>query len=345
MNNSMDRSRSLAGFYSHVFRYDSVIAAVICPESLIVRMPQFKLRTLFILTTMSAVFFASFGVWTLKAFRQRDAIAALRSCGANVIYEHWGDCSNLNPVAAKNETMRRLLGDDYFHGLAVVELRGIHVTKSIAETVSQFEQFQYLDLLGSTCDSEAWAVLLKRNDIKKLRINSDAIDSFEFADLRSFPKLEELTVECSTVSRSEIDEISMLANLLELSVYSTATRKCFEPLSALKKLERLTLHCNNCSDNNLSFLSSLSNLKELDIESDSLTDDALQYVASCKNAERLCYDCNLMTVNGFQEIIIDNATNFPNLYTAVLFRWVSNPDGSSTQQRIAEYDGYTKLDR
>lgn len=113
------------------------------------------------------------------------------------------------------------------------------LTKEATKTMSSFKHLEHLDLSIFTIDDEA---LLRLSDLKNLRtlyLNDTRVKGFA---LKTFPKLEYLTVKSSKLNDEGLRTIGKLENLRELTIiWGSYSDQGVRSLAGLKNLDRLHL--------------------------------------------------------------------------------------------------------
>jgi hypothetical protein len=198
------------------------------------RLLQYRLRTLLILMTVIAVWLAW---WSHKARRQREAVAALTTLSAKIVYDDYTYGSpplllvRTRPYLPK--WLVKLLGKDYFANVISVSLP-TEVSDADLAPLRGLADLEELDL-GRTRITEAGLEHLKKlTTLKELRLGSSKYtDSLgEFWGGQSGPRITD----------AGLQHLRHLAHLEVLDLDGTpVTDWGLQHLKELKSLRRLYL--------------------------------------------------------------------------------------------------------
>ena len=216
---------------------------------------QYSLRSLLVFVLLASVFMAWFGARYRAAREQRDAVAAIRALGANVLYDYerqedpaWrpgpsiaGPAEPPGPAWA-----RRLLGIDFFAD--ATELR---CTDPMERAASQ---------VGSPMPP--WGLPL-----------TDA----SLGTIAELAHLERLDLGRTQMTGNGLEKLGVLRRLRELSLYKTATSDAgLDGVGRLTRLEVLDLSCCRITDAGLERLTGLVELRSLNLQRSRVTAEGVR---------------------------------------------------------------------
>ena len=217
------------------------------------RLVQYRLRTLLILTTIIAVWFAW---WSYTARQQRVAVAALQKAGASVQYDFRLPLTGaMDDPPQWPKWLLNHVGVDYFGSVNAVEFRGAETTDAKLEYLKGLTTLQWLDLGGAEI--------------------SDA----GLVDLKGLTALQGLGLGGTPVTDAGLKHLAVLKALQGLSLDNTLiTDAGVEYLKKLTSLEKLDLHNTQVTDAGLKYLNSLTGLETLQLENTQVTDAGLEHL-------------------------------------------------------------------
>jgi hypothetical protein len=164
---------------------------------------QFSIRSLLVLTVAVAIPFSWLAVEMENAREQREAVAAIKSHGGDVLYEcemsGWEGC-DIDPEELRYRAPTspiKCLGIDFFHTPACVWCEGQKITDAIMIPICSLPTLKRLDLL-ETCVSDA------------------AIDR-----IGQLSNLKSVTLEGSTIGDEGLRQFSSIKTLLLLDLRGT----------------------------------------------------------------------------------------------------------------------------
>ncbi|MCE9546192.1 MAG: hypothetical protein K8T25_11815 [Planctomycetia bacterium] len=156
---------------------------------------QFSLRTLFILTTLAAILFASLSWWSYKARQQREAVASLRAAGAIVMYDF--QLAQRPPVKVLRPPHRPAwlvdkLGVDYFANVVCVGIssQAPHADFALLQTLPTLTE---IELNGSRVTDDDLVYLAGLSELVQLDLSSTAVTGTGLVHLRGLTQLKRLS--------------------------------------------------------------------------------------------------------------------------------------------------------
>ncbi|MCE9543933.1 MAG: hypothetical protein K8T25_00180 [Planctomycetia bacterium] len=159
---------------------------------------QFSLRTLLILTTVSAVGFAWLGWWSHKARQQRAAVAAFIQAGGSVGYDISSDRFKQPVYWPVWLIQDRSI--DYFVSVNLVELRNAKVTDSGLEHLKGLTGLRRLDLDGTQITDNGLEHLKGLKALQTLWLNETQVTDNGLEHLRGLTTLQWLRLDGTKVT-------------------------------------------------------------------------------------------------------------------------------------------------
>jgi hypothetical protein len=273
----------------------------------IARRFNFSLRSLLIAVGVMGALCGWLGNRIVAARRQASAVSEIHGSGGGIIYDYQKDCSNPEPEGPAPEFVRAILGDDLFQNVEAVDLREMHVTRRIAESLTKLGKFRYLRLSGSTIDDDAWEVIARLRNFHRLSVPSEALFGPRLADLEQWTQLTwlEISANAKGIPDATLERVARLPQLKELILQGKASDDGLQHLRELKLLTRLVLYeVSGCSDKGMSFLAELPLIEELTLQCPSLSDDALQYCAHMTHLRAIRLEGTQVTGKGFDHFAL-----------------------------------------
>jgi hypothetical protein len=203
------------------------------------RLFQYRLRTLLIVMTLIAVWFAW---WSHKARQQRVAVGALRSMGAEVRYDsRWPWTGWMKRPPEWPRGFLCYLGDDYFASVRdVVFWDG--ATDADLHNLADFTALKELWLKKSHVTDKGLEYISRLATLKVLSIDGSQVTDGGMKRLHASTSLEWLDLENTDVSDAGLAHLKGLTALTSLNLRSTkVTDAGLEYLKGLKALEYLNL--------------------------------------------------------------------------------------------------------
>ena len=217
------------------------------------RLVQYRLRTLLILTTIVAVWFAW---WSHTARQQREAVADFKEHKAWVHYDY-----RLPLIGRVDDPPRSLrwlvehMGEDYFFNVMALGLGIVPMNEGSLEPLKNLTSLEELSLSN---------VQLRDAHMKHLR---------------GLIRLKKLDLSWTTITDAGVENLQNLTTLETLTLTSThITDDGLKHFRGLKSLEQLDLMHTNVTDAGLEYLRGLTRLSHLDLFNTNITDDGLKHL-------------------------------------------------------------------
>ena len=235
---------------------------------------HFRLSTLLIVVTL-------FGGWpgfqVNRANRQKRAVAEIQAMLGVATYDYERDGSG-NSIANAEPPgprwLRKLIGDDYFCGVAIVDLT---------------YDYRRRNQLGLSVDDNWLRCLGSLPSVHKLEIGHarDVTDA-GLVHLRDLKQLRMLYLYDTNVTGTGFIHLANLPHLAGLDLrWAPLTHDGIVGIKQLEHLEVLGLAETPITDDDLAALKPLANLKSLRLEKTSMTDQGLTHLASLVSLEEL----------------------------------------------------------
>lgn len=251
------------------------------------RLLQYRLRTLLILTAVCAVVFAWLGWWKHQASQQREAVAALQSAGAIVLYE-----PRLAPGMASLKRrshwpgwLVRWLGIDFFKNVDSVGTCRIYFTCENRINDAALKPLKYLPSLRSLC------------------LEGSHVSDAGLVVVESLPALEDLYVGHTAITDAAMPHLLSRTSLRAFAINDTQiTDRGMEQLKKLTGLERLYLRRTSITDDGLRSLQGLTTLRGLELTGTQITDDGLEIISHLVNLDTLYLEETQVTDTGLEHL-------------------------------------------
>lgn len=218
------------------------------------RLLQFGLRTLFLLTTVCAVWF---GIHVHRMREQKEAVKAIRNFGGWVFYDFQETLSGSGKFDVRTEPslppwLVSAFGEDFFYDISEVNL-------------------------------------VYSNDSGKRQENANFSDD-ALRHLSAFPNLRFLLICNGQATDDGLNYVGRLRKLEGLYMWhaSEVTDAGVAHLSELTKLKKIHLDGSKISDESLRVLSRLPSLEEWSLQKNCFTDRGLSYLANNTMIRQLC---------------------------------------------------------
>jgi len=201
---------------------------------------QFSIRTLLILVVIVAIPCSWMAVEMKKAREQREAVDTVRRLGGVVLYSH--DSRNAikpNPGPPPGPVwLRELLGDDFFAGVAAVELNRTPVTDAELVSLQGMPQLQNASL-GDTQVTDAGLVHLKGlTQLLMLSLDNTQITDAGLEHLNGLTELRLLYLHNTQITDAGLVYLKELTHLRWLSLANTHVTD-----KGVKELQRALPNC------------------------------------------------------------------------------------------------------
>jgi hypothetical protein len=239
---------------------------------------QYSLRSLLVFMLVASIGMSWFGAKWRAARQQRDAVAAIRALGGEVIYDYvtkWAASGATAgpPVPPGPAWARRLLGEDFFAG--VVEVRPGERFRWSNNGMSPFTD-EWLEHVG------------KLPGLESLKLESAPVTDAGVAKLEGLTHLRYLILECPRVTDAGLAHVGNLSGLEVLDLYGTqVTGTGLARLEGLMRLRDLFLNCTCVTDAGLAHIEGLSSLEVLDLHGTGVTDTGLDHLRRLSRLRRL----------------------------------------------------------
>jgi hypothetical protein len=229
---------------------------------------QFSIRSLLVLTIVVAIPFSWFAVEMKWAREQKETVEAFRKLGNGVGYDYQYDYQ-FKAVIPNSDLpgpawLHKLLGDDFFANVVVVNLGDPKVTDAAL-----------VHLKGLT-------------QLKCLYLNDAQVTDAGLEDLKGLMELQTLWLLKTKVTDAGLEHLKGLKQLQCLFLGNTqVTDAGLEHLKGLEQLQLLYIHDTQITDDGLKHLKGLTNLIFLDLNNTAVTDVGLEHIKGLTILETL----------------------------------------------------------
>lgn len=163
---------------------------------------RFRMRTIFILVTLSAIVSA---VSITQAQRQRAAVAGIKRLGGHVLYEASAyDAEPLRLVSWLTRTM----GPDWFHSVTTVQLP--HATDHTIVLLKGLPDTSNLSLRNASLTEHGIRYITALPKLESLHFEHGALTDDQVALLVSLQRLRHLEVKGTAITDASLPAISHL---------------------------------------------------------------------------------------------------------------------------------------
>jgi len=208
------------------------------------KLPQFSLRTLLILTAISAAFLG-LGRWSYKAQQQRATVDAMRSIGGQVRYDFETSPGNVPPYWPT--WLVNALGVDYVATVSAVDI-------------------------SDATDADL-RHLKELTSLREVHIHGWSVTDAGLENLKGLTKLQTLSIGGLQITDAGLEQIQGLTSLETLYIGGEkVTDAGLEHLKGLTSLRELDIRTLNITDAGLEHLKGLRSLKTVYIGGTKVTD-------------------------------------------------------------------------
>ncbi len=279
-----------------------------------------------------------------RARSQRRAVAAIKAAKGMVLYDFQYDLLNQVPKTKPNKEpsgpkwLRKLLGDEYFQEVTMVQLpepvttdlmsdlatldRAVFLVINISkfnkksfDQLTSMPDLQGLSITQSAVSDETLAELARAKRLKRLWITgANGVTDSGMSALANLPDLRSLTIMMAPkLTAAGLKNIGpALAELEMLNLYQTGlTDEGMECLDECRKLKTLALSSATIGDSGFAHFRNMESLKQLVASSTKVTDNGLAALAGLKNLQSLSLGKTAITGAGLAQL--ENLDKLENL--------------------------------
>ena len=322
---------------------------------------RFGMRTLLILTVLVAIPSAWLGKHWLRTRVQRPIVAKIIANGGNVTYDYQydGDNYDFNKSPPGWESIRSLLGDDFFacviqascgfnskpgplsiHFEDLNELRGLNLeaSKFDDQTIARLASLKKLEGLGLhnlKFKPETLKKLTTCPALTQLTLQGTELTNEHLRELINFPRLTYFQFINSPLDDDGLLAICELKNLETLDLlWSNSTPQLTErgyaSLSQLTKLQKFQL--SGPADDGIAAIANLPELESVLLWADQLTDNGLLKMSTLNQLVVLKIDSGLISDAGLKAL-----RGMPKL------EWLQLASPNFTDAGLSNLNGLTRL--
>jgi hypothetical protein len=253
--------------------------------SLLFRLPfQFGIRSLLVLTIVVALPCSWLAIGLRQASNQQAAREAFAARGGSAPYDYELDASRnwhrIQPAQSPAPAwLHKVVGDDFFADVAVVNLADTSVTDAGLEHLKGLRQLRML-ILGSTQVTDAGLEHLDGlNRLQVLYLMNTQVTDAGLKHLNGLSQLQEFVLSNTRVTDAGLEHLEGLSQLRQLVLgCPRVTDAGLEHLEGLSRLQVLYLGDTQVTDAGLEHLRGLSQLDVLDLSGRRVTDAGLEHL-------------------------------------------------------------------
>jgi hypothetical protein len=267
---------------------------------------QFGLRTLFLMTTVFAVWL---GIHMHRARKQKDAVKAIRDFGGWVHYDYQEATvgSQSFDVGRKSSVPRWLLstfGEDFFHNVVQVNLVyngedgkqqfNFNFSSGALRHLTAFPKLRDLLLTQGQATDDGLKHVGQLTNLERLRMwDAPDVKDAGVAHLSRLTKLKWLHISNSKMTDKSLGVLAQLPSLEILAVqYHGFTDNGVAKFKGNTRIRSLWLagrggDGNDITDRSMPSLSTLTNLEELDLQNSKVTTRGAERLEALKNLKHL----------------------------------------------------------
>ena len=227
------------------------------------RLLRFSLKTVLILTTILCVWV---GLWAHRARQQREAVAYLRAVDKLSVTYDQSQSDSWAP-----QSIRKLLGDDYFMNVTGVHLQSEVSEKGAAEIFSQLQKLRglrqlvlhnwelndedighlvelnqisalILSELRKSPSADGMRRLAGMTNIRELYLSGSWLNNDHLRQVARFPSVEKLSLSIANIDDEGLKTLVDCPRLEHLTVFSLRHIETAWPtIARIKKLKKLEL--------------------------------------------------------------------------------------------------------
>jgi hypothetical protein len=238
---------------------------------------RFGLRTFLAVTILFCFWLGS---KVLAARNQRDAVAAIKSLGGEVLYDYEVGPDIINPYSPRPdpEWASRLFGVDLFHDVADVDVHGRDGgrldLREVLPRLPHLPRLRSLILMGGDIRDEDFTFLENLHDVERLWLSSTQMKGVGF-DRLDCPKLRWITVTDSPISDEGLRAISRFRHLQALRIENARISDAgVQYLRGCPDLKLLNLQGTNITNESIELLTGFESLKFLDVGGTNVSESA-----------------------------------------------------------------------
>jgi hypothetical protein len=254
------------------------------------RVLRFSLRTLFLLTTLIAVWL---GLLSKRAREQQLAVDRIAELGGSVGYDFQygpGGARINNAMPVGWTWLRRMTGDHYFQRVVRVILDGRAVTDADLELIGKLRHTTTLALNDTNISNDGLAMLSGLRRLQCLGLARTRVSDAGLRHVSGFRDLEMLVLEDTEVGDDGV-----------------------RALRQLQRLDILVLSGTQVTSDGISSLSGLSNLRELILNDTAVDDAAIPHLVKFGNLQQLHLNGARLTGEGLSDLVHTLKVTSPSL--------------------------------
>jgi uncharacterized protein YjbI with pentapeptide repeats len=237
---------------------------------------QFSLRSLFVLTTLCAMWL---GYLSKRAHDQRVAVKRILELGGSLAYDFKFDAAGKpvkNPARPGWPWLRRLVGDEYFQEVVRVNLDKTDVSDADLQLIGRLKHLSFLSLNHTKVSDAGLSHIRRLCGLRDLGLMETKITGAGLRHVKDFENLEGLNLSRTAVDDQGVKYIGNLSRLERLDLWETSvTSKGVASLTRLTNLDFLSLRYTHVDDSAISHLVAMQSLTELHLSGSRVSGEGL----------------------------------------------------------------------
>jgi internalin A len=240
------------------------------------RVLRFSLRTLFVLTTLIAVWL---GFLSKRAREQQLAVDRIAELGGSVGYDfqYGRDGARIKDATPVGWMwLRKMVGDHYFQRVVRVHLEERAVTDADLKLIGKLRHTTTLDLNDTSISDDGLAMLSGLSRLRRLGLARTRVSDAGLRHVEGLRDLEMLILEDTGVGDDGVRALTQLQQLEILALSGTrVTSDGISSLSGLSNLQELMLNNTAVDDAAIPLLVKFGKLQQLHLNGAHLSGEGL----------------------------------------------------------------------
>jgi hypothetical protein len=228
---------------------------------------------LFVLMTIVAIVFAAIGWRWRRAQRQAAIVAELRRLGVAVLYDYEGRTSGegwWGQGSIVPGFVRRWIGDDFFS-----DVHSVHIV-SAGGPAGQLQ-------VSAEQSRRAFTVVAKLPKLRWLRVERAVVRKADLQRLSCLAELTDVTIDGCDIRDDDLGPLRDATNVRRLNLNrQPLSDKALPHLRGMSRLQSLGLGLTNITDDGLAELRHFPELRELWLFNTAVSDRGMRGVAQCR---------------------------------------------------------------
>ncbi len=269
---------------------------------------QFSLRSLLALTVAVAVPLSWLSLEIKETTEQKAEAEEVVRLGGKAGYA--GQVNENNGIALKTprligpESLRHLLGDDFFTGVVFVDLNFTRPSIADLGRLRRLKQLKVLTLNFTDVTDEGLEQLKGLRQLDLLYLGQTRITDAGLKHLASFPQLKRLEISYVDIMDTGMKLLGSLTQLEELTLdHDHITSSDLAHIRGLKRLQSLYLDCNNVTDAGVAYIEKFRQLRFLSLfNNNMITDSGIEHLSTLTQLTHLYLGNMQVTDEGVKKL-------------------------------------------